>query len=159
MTDQAGAESDPDVDIVLRWLRAVESHDLDTARSLVTDDFVHTTGGDRRVMDWDTWVAGHRPIWEALPDSRYNESDVAVAGHVVTGWFHTRATHTGHLRLPALGIADLSPTGNHVTLPDEFFKAVVSNGKLASFDVDVPADGGLQAFLAQLGHGPVNLDD
>jgi len=107
-------ERDPDVGVVLRWLRAIESHDLDTARSLITDDFVHTTGGDRRVMDWDTWVASHRPIWEALPDSRYNETDVAVADHVVTGWFHTRATHTGHLRLSALGIDDLPPTGNRV---------------------------------------------
>ena len=147
-----------DIAVVQAWLRAIETHDLETARSLVTEDFVHTTGGTRRAMDWGTWVAGHRPIWEALPDSRYHESDLRAGEHVVEGWFNTVATHTGHLRLPHLGIEDIPPTGRQVRLPSEPFTAVVRDGRVASFDVDVAATGGLQAFLAQIGHPPVELD-
>ena len=152
-------KTDPPVQVVLSWLEALERHDLDSAGDQATPDFVHTSGPGVRPVDWATWTSGHLPLWQALPDLRHNAHSISEADGVVTGRFRITATHTGHLRMPQLGIDDLAPTGLAISLPAEPFTAVVRDGKMATLEVDIPPGGGLQAFLHQVGHPPVALPE
>lgn len=89
----------------------------------------------------------------AMPDFKIVIRNVQVQGNQATVTAQLTGTHTAplHFALPgAPTMPPVSPTGKKVAINDKFI-ITVQGDKVASMQVDSPADGGLPVLLAQLG--------
>jgi predicted ester cyclase len=85
-----------------------------------------------------------------MPDLQFDIQEVTVNGNQATVKAQWGGTQTGSLSLPVPGMPAIPPTGKKVSTRDDFI-VTVEGDKVSHLHVESPADGGVQAILAQLG--------
>jgi hypothetical protein len=136
--------------VVKQVMSAIEGGDFPVARALLRDDF-EFSGPVPQPIGPEAWLGVHRALYAAMPDLRFNATNLTDDGHTVRFNVALTMHHTGTLALPALGVADLAPTNKSIALPPESATVVVRDGKLASWSNVTPADGGVARILAEAG--------
>jgi hypothetical protein len=129
---------------------ALDSGDLDTVASYLSDDFVFS-GPIPEPVGGEQWLGLQRIILAAFPDWSFNLSDVQVTGNGARTTHQISATHTGDFDLSPMGMPVLPATGKSIKLPVEHAELSFEGDKVVRFHADVPADGGLPGILKQLG--------
>lgn len=129
---------------------AIESMDMDTVGSYLTDDFTFS-GPVPEPISGEQWLGLQRQMSAAFPDWSFNLSDVQVTGNVARTTHQITGTHTGDLDLSAMGLPVVPATGKAIKLPVEHADLTVEGGKVVRLHADVPADGGVPGLLQQLG--------
>ncbi len=136
--------------VVRRVMSAIEGGDFAAARALLHDDFTFS-GPVPQPIGPDAWLGVHQALYAAMPDLRFNATNVTEEGQTVRFNVGLAMTHTGTLSIPALGITGLKPTNKSIKLPPESATVVVRDGKLASWSNVTPANGGVPRILAEAG--------
>jgi hypothetical protein len=136
--------------VVKQVMSAIEGGDFPAARVLLHDDF-EFSGPVPQPIGPEAWLGVHRALYAAMPDLRFNATNITDDGHTVRFNVALTMHHTGTLALPALGVADLAPTNKSIALPPESATVVVRNGRLTSWSNVTPADGGVARILAEAG--------
>ena len=116
-------------DIATAFAAAVNGHDLDTAATLMTDDFT-ATGLAPIPLTKEMFLASQQAWYAGCPDWAVNLTGLIEHGDTVTGRSTMTATHTGSLSLP--GAPTLPPTGKRLTGVDDI-TLTIRDGKLAAF--------------------------
>jgi len=129
---------------------ALDSGDLDTVASHLSDDFVFS-GPTPEPISGEQWVGMQRLMLNAFPDWSFNLSDVQVTGNVARTTHQITGTHSGDLDLSPLGLAVLPATGKSIKLPVEQAVITFEGDKAVRFEADVPPEGGVAGLLKQLG--------
>jgi predicted ester cyclase len=119
-------------DVATAFVAAVNTHDLDIAATLMTDDFT-ATGLAPVPLTKETFLASQHAWFAGCPDWAVTVTDLTERGDTVTGRSTMTATHTGSLSLP--GAPTLPPTGKHLTGIDDF-TFTIRDGKVAAFALD-----------------------
>jgi predicted ester cyclase len=129
---------------------ALESGDMDTVGSHLSDDFL-ISGPAPEPMGFEQWSGMQKLMLAAFPDWSFNLSHVQVTGSVVHTTHQITGTHTADLDLSSLGLPVVPATGEAFKLPVEHADFTFKGSKVVRLHVDVPADGGVPAMLQQLG--------
>jgi hypothetical protein len=139
------------LDVARAALAALDRHDYDTLRSMMTDDFC-CSGPVPEPIDADGFVGLMRALTAGIPDWSYRARDFRIEGaDAVRCTVTVGGTHSGTLSLPGLGVPDLPPTGIAARNPDETVHLRVRGGQIARVHADAPPDGGVAGLLRQLG--------
>ena len=88
---------------------------------------------------------------KAMPDWKFNASDLKENGDQVAVALRITGTHTGELQLPMPGMPAIPATGMKVSLPSEPSTFTVRDGKLTKLEVASIEGGGVMGILSQLG--------
>jgi hypothetical protein len=138
-------------EITRALLAAIESGDMDTASSHLSDNFVFS-GPVPEPIGGEQWLGLQKLMLAAFPDWSFNLSDVKVTGNVARTTHQVTGTHTGDLDLSPLGLPVIAATGKSVRLPVEHADLTIEGDKAVRFHVvDVSAEGGVPGILQQLG--------
>ncbi|GAC1378138.1 MAG: hypothetical protein NVSMB33_01610 [Ktedonobacteraceae bacterium] len=142
-------------DTVKAFMTALETKDLDTARSYLTEDFV-LSGWTPQPLDAKQLMAVIGGLQEGIPnllfhfhsvhDIRERQEDSRVrASTQLTG------TQTEGFVLPPLGLPPIPQTAKMVSLPEEQWNYTVVDDKITRIAVEHAPSGGIQGLLQQLG--------
>jgi predicted ester cyclase len=137
-------------EITRKIFAALESGDLATAASFLSDDFVFS-GPVPEPISGEQWFGLHQLLTAAFPDFSYNLSDVQVTGNVARTTHQISGTQMGDLDLSPMGMPVIPATGKKVRLPVEHADLTFEGGKAVRLHADVPADGGVPGIMQQLG--------
>jgi len=124
-----GAFTMSPTDVATAFVTAVNAHDLDTAATLLTDDFT-ATGLAPVPLTKEMFLASQQAWFDGCPDWAVTVAGLSEVGDTVTGRSTMTATHTGSLSLP--GAPALAATGKHLMGVDDF-TLTVRDGKIATF--------------------------
>jgi predicted ester cyclase len=138
------------IDLVKATLAAFEAGDTAKAASMLADDMVFA-GPVPQPIPKSEYVGLQSALIAAIPNWKFNLSDLKEDGDKVMGKVHISGTHTQPLTLPALGIQALPPSGKHIQLPHEPITVTIKNGKATRIEAKVAPGGGVPGLLAQLG--------
>ena len=138
------------IDIFKSGLAAFEARDMKKVDGLIADDF-QLSGPMPQPIGKREFVSLQSALVDAMPDWKFNVSDVKEEGDKVTAKVHNSGTQTASLSLPALGIQSFAATGKHVQLPYEQLTVTIKNGKLTRLESDNAKGAGVSGVLAQLG--------
>lgn len=138
------------IDVFKSGLAAFEARDAKKVDGLISDDFV-LVGPMPKPIGKHEFVGLQTALVAAMPDWKFNVSDLKEEGDKVTGKVHISGTQTAPLSLPALGIQSFAATSKHVQLPTEQLTATIKNGKLMRLESDNAKGAGVPGVLAQLG--------
>jgi hypothetical protein len=137
-------------DITRTIFAALDSGDMDTVASYLSDDFVFS-GPIPEPVGGERWLGLQRILQAGIPDWSFNLSDVQVTGNVAHTTHQISGTHTGNLDLSPMGMPVIPATGKSFKLPVEHADLTFEGNKLTRFHADVAAGGGLPGILQQLG--------
>jgi predicted ester cyclase len=130
-TNLKGAITMSPTDIATAFAAAINAHDLDTAATLMTDDFT-ATGLAPVPLTKEVFLASQQAWFAGCPDWAISLAELSEQGDTVTGRSTMTATHTGSLSLP--GAPTLPPTGKRLSGVDDI-TLNVRDGKIAGFAV------------------------
>jgi predicted ester cyclase len=137
-------------EITRKLMTAIESGDMATAASFMSDDFIFS-GPVPEPISGEQWLGLQGLLLAAFPDWSFNLSDVQVTGNVARTTHQISGTHTGDLDLSPMGMPVIPATGKKVKLPVEHAELTFEGGKAVRLHTDVPAGGGVPGILQQLG--------
>ena len=137
-------------DVFKATLAALEAHDMKKVEGLISDEF-KLAGPVPQPIGKREYVGLMGAVIAAMPDWKFNASDLKEQGDQVSGKFHISGTQTATLSLPAVGIQSFGATGKHVQLPYEKITATFKNGQMTRLESDNTKGGGLGGVLAQIG--------
>ena len=137
-------------DTIKTAMAAIERGDFNAVASYLTDDLVFA-GPVPEPMGKREFIGVQSALVAALPDWKFNASELREQGDKVTVNVHITGTHTGTLNPPMPGIPVLPPSGKHVSLPNETITFTVRGDKISRLDVTSVPGGGVPGVLSQLG--------
>jgi len=137
-------------DLINAAYRSMEAKDMKTLGTYFADDFKFT-GATPEPMNRQQFIDLMQALTTAMPDWKFNESDISETGDTVRMTLRITGKNTGIVNLPQLGISSAPATGKKVALPPEKIEVVIKNGKIASFNVTSPRGGGVPGIMTQLG--------
>jgi len=137
-------------EITRKLFTAIESGDMDTAASYLSDDFVFS-GPVPEPISGEQWLGLQRLLQAAFPDWSFNLTNVQVTGNVARTTHQITGTHTGDLDLSPMGMPVVPATGKSVKLPVEHSDVTFEGDKAVRLHADVSAGGGVPGILQQLG--------
>ena len=138
------------VEVVRDLLDALDAGDFQRVRELVAPEFETVPVSTGVPMGLEEWLRAHAEVHDAFPSLRRNPSDFSQDGDLVRVWLHITALHDRPVRLPALGIEEIPPTGLLLRPTPHEDTFVVRDGKVVSVHSDIPAGGGLRGMLDQI---------
>ncbi len=138
------------IDLVKSTLAAFEAGDSAKAASFLADEMVFS-GPVPQPIGKNEYVGLQGALIAAMPDWKFNLSDLQEEGDRVTAKIRISGTHTRPLSLPVMGIQSLPPTGKHVQMPYEPITVTIQNGKATLIEAESVPGGGVPGLLAQLG--------
>ena len=144
------SDSDGDVEVVRALLAALDAGDFDRVRELTAEDFSTTPVMTGRPMARAEWLSSHAEVHAAFPSMRRNPDHFRSEGDAVHVTLHVTATHDHPVRLPALGIEEIAPTGRRLVVPPHEDTFTLRDGKVVSVRSDIPPGGGLRGMLEQI---------
>jgi predicted ester cyclase len=128
-TNLNGAFTMSPSDVVTAFAAAINAHDLDTAATLMTDDF-SATGLAPVPLTREMFLASQQAWYAGCPDWAVTLGELSEHGDTVTGRSTMTATHTGSLSLP--GAPTLPPTGKRLSGVDDV-TLTIRDGRIAAF--------------------------
>ena len=113
--------------VLLRYIRGLETHDVDLVASTVADDlqFIAAT----RRLDKPQFLRMLRALYEGFPDWRYEYDGVELDDGVYGIRWRQGGTHLGTWNLP--GMDSIPPTGRKVRIPEHYFHYRLRGDRLA----------------------------
>jgi predicted ester cyclase len=129
---------------------ALDSGDLDTLASHLSDDFVFS-GPTPEPISGEQWIGMQRLLLNAFPDWSFNLSGVQVTGNVARTTHQITGTHSGDLDLAPLGLGVIPATGKSVKLPVEQVVLTFEGDKAVRLEADASPETGVPGLLKQLG--------
>ena len=138
------------MDVVKEGLAATEAGDFGKLDSLVADDF-SMSGPIPMPVGKREFIGLMMAMLKAMPDWKFNASDLKENGDQVAVALRITGTHTGELQLPMPGMPAIPATGLKVSLPSEPSTFTVRDGKLTKLEVASIEGGGVMGILSQLG--------
>lgn len=141
-------------DLTLDFMKQMNQHDLQAARSMVTDDY-HTVYGDHE-MKWDDFAMETQKIFDAFPDFTFSFQKVEERGDVIVlHHFIPFGTHTGTAY--AFGPCEsVEPTGKQVRNDPEEVHFTFRGNKICRNAVFCDGDlKGPAGIYAQIGGFPM----
>jgi hypothetical protein len=139
-----------DTTVVQTILQAIEDSDFETARSLLTDDFLFS-GATPEPVPGDVWLGLHRQMNMACPDFSFNMAHVHVHGDVIHASVSLSGTQQNDLDLTGFGLPYVAATGRSFRLPTEELSFTVDNGMVMGLHVTPIPGGGVPGVLGSLG--------
>lgn len=106
MTTQEPESIQETKDAVMRYVDALNSHDLEAFAESVTDDVVAhgVLGVDGEIRGRDAYVEVIRELFEGYPDVEFEVTDVIAEGDMAAARWILRGTHEGSFgEIPATG--------------------------------------------------------
>jgi len=138
------------MDVVKEGLAATEAGDFGKLENLVADDF-SMSGPIPMPVGKREFIGLMMAMVKAMPDWKFNASDLKENGDQVAVALRITGTHTGELQLPMPGMPAIPATGLKVSLPSEPSTFTVRDGKLTKLEVASIEGGGVMGILSQLG--------
>ena len=138
------------MDVVKEGLAATEAGDFGKLENLVADDF-SMSGPIPMPVGKREFIGLMMAMVKAMPDWKFNASDLKENGDQVAVALRITGTHTGELQLPMPGMPSIPATGLKVSLPSEPSTFTVRDGKLTKLEVASIEGGGVMGILSQLG--------
>jgi predicted ester cyclase len=138
------------IDIVKEGLAAVETGDFNKLDGMIDDDMVFA-GPVPQPVGKREFMGLQMALVKAMPDWKFNTTDMKENGDQVTMMFQITGTQTGELSLPMPGFPKVPPSGKKVSLPREPTMFTLKNGKVTRIEAAASANGGVQGILMQLG--------
>lgn len=137
-------------DVFKSTMAAIEARDTKKVDGLISDAF-QLSGPVPQPIGKREYVGLMSAAVAAIPDFKFNASDLKEQGDQVSGKFHISGTQTATLSLPALGIQSFAATGKHIQLPYEQITATFKNGQMTRLESGNTKGGGLAGVLEQIG--------
>lgn len=131
-------------------LEAVQKADLETAKSLLSDEF-QFSGLIPEPINRDAWLRMIRNLKRAFPDLDYRFHVEGADGNIVRITAKLKGTHSHDLDVSAMNMGVIPATKKSFVNPHERSKVMVRNGKVTTWVVESLAGGGLMGILGQLG--------
>ena len=138
------------IETVRNTLKYAEQGNIEAMGDQMADDFAFT-GATPRPMNKEQFLEVMRAIITAIPDWRFNITNVSGAGDNVRMVNRITGKNTGTFNYPPMGINSVPPTGKSIALPQETADMVVRDGKIVAYIVTPVQGGGLMGILTQLG--------
>jgi len=139
-----------DIELVKRTLKNAELGDMAGMGADMAEGF-RFSGATPEPLNKAQFLDLMRALTAALPNWRFNISEIRETGNTVSMVNSITGKNTGVLDFPSLGINSLPATGRKVALPAEAIDVVVMNGRISEFKVTPTPGGGLMGIFSQLG--------
>ncbi len=138
-------------EVVEEYLQAAARRDLDGMSELLDDGLRFET--TREPLDKQIFLEFVGALFTAFPDWRTDYRQPRHGGNLAVAVVRVRmsGTHTGPLRFPIPGFAEVPPTGRTVTLPSQNYVYTVADGRIVRIQDQPVPHGGMVGILEQLG--------
>lgn len=136
------------LDVVKAAFKALEDHDWAGIDRLTSDD-MQFVGPMPQPIGKQEFIGLHKTLLTAMPDWRFNVTDLVASGDRVSGYLQVEGTQTGEINLP--GFPSIPVTGKHAKNPVEPISFEVKNGKITRIQAENVPGGGVPGLLSQLG--------
>lgn len=138
------------IEMIKSGLAAMESGQPGKMSEIFSDDMVFA-GPVPQPIGKREFIAIQSAMVAAMPDWKFNTTDLKQEGDQVTATFQITGTQTRELNLPMPGFPKLPATGKHVSLPKEPITITLKGDKITRLESAVVPGGGVPGVLAQLG--------
>ena len=128
---------------------AVQKGDLETAESMLADDF-QFSGPIPEPINKEAWLGMSSSLKTAFPDLDYHFKVIGAEGDVVRTTSQLSGTHTGSFDLTHMQIGVIPATNKTFVTTREKTKITVKENKITSWAVEPTQGAGLTAILKQL---------
>ena len=129
---------------------AVQMGDFKKAISYLSDDF-EFSGPVPQPISGVEWMGMSTSLRAAFPDLNYRFNIKSINGDIAHISAELSGTHQGDLDLTAMNMGVIPATNKSFKAAHENGKAMVSNGKVYSWEMEGTKGAGLMAILSQLG--------
>jgi ketosteroid isomerase-like protein len=136
--------------VVQALLDALDAGDEARIRDLVAPDFSTVPVSTGVPMGLEEWLRSHAQVAAAFPGLRRNPTDFEQEGDTVFVTLHIAVLNDHPVRIPALGIEELPPTGRVLRPTPHRDTFTLRDGKVVSVHSDMPPGGGLKGMLDQI---------
>lgn len=134
-------------DVANNFFRALETNQLEWAKSFLTDDFL-ATGWTREPMDQYEFIDVIQSLHEAFSDFSLDPHAIELLHQGAWLTIQMSGTHDG-LLLFSNGL-EIEPTHKHFKLAKERPVLRIAGEQISGFDVEPQADAGLRGIFEQL---------
>jgi len=138
------------VEIVQRFVAALEAGNVEMAAQYLSDDFTFSGLTSLPIMR-EQYLQVLRGLISAFPDLRFNLRDIREEAGVIKVTAHITGTQRGELVLPLPDLPAVRPTGRRISLPDETQIFTVRGSKISFIKLLLFPGGGFQGLYRQLG--------
>jgi hypothetical protein len=137
-------------EIANQALDFIEKGDIDSSRSLYTDDFTFT-GPVPMPLNKDQYLDLMKKVTKGVPNWNFHRHDIRVEGQTVIVQVQVAGTQTGTLSSLMPGMPDLPPTNRSFRTPPEVIRITFRGDRAIDVHVDSVPGGGIPGMLQQLG--------
>jgi predicted ester cyclase len=135
---------------------AVQKGDLETAESMLADDF-QFSGPIPEPLNKEAWLKMSSSLKTAFPDLDYHFRVIGAEGDVVRTTSQLSGTHSGSLDLTGMNMGVIPATNKSFSAKLEKTKVTVKENKITSWVVEPTEGAGLKAILGQLDVKPTTM--
>jgi predicted ester cyclase len=132
---------------------AVQKGDLETAESMLADDFRAFTAFSRPIpepINKEAWLKMSSSLKTAFPDLDYHFRVIGTQGDVVRTTSQLSGTHSGSLDLTGMNMDVIPATNKTFVATLEKAKITVKENKITAWAVEPTQGAGVMAILKQL---------
>lgn len=134
---------------VQTFLDAVQKGDLETANSLLADDF-QFSGPVPEPVNKDAWLGMTSSLRAAFPDLDYHFKVIGADGDIVRATSQLSGTHTASFDLTGMQMGVIPATNKTFVATREKARITVKENKITTWAVEPTQGAGLMAILKQL---------
>jgi len=129
------------------YVEGLKSHDVAKIATTVSDDlaFVSAT----RTLTKPEFLEMIAALYTGFPDWHYDHDAPYWQDDLIVVKWRQSGTHNGVFAMP--GLDAISPTGRHVTIPEQCFYYRVREDSIVMIRPDVIAGGAPRGILEQIG--------
>lgn len=131
------------------FMDAVQKGDLETAKSMLTDDF-QFSGSVPEPIGKDAWLGISSSLMTAFPDLDYHFKVIGTQGDVVRTTSQLSGTHTGAFDLTNMRLGVIPATNRSFVATREKTKITVRENKIAAWVAEPTQGAGVLEILKQL---------
>lgn len=132
---------------------SVQKGDLETAESMLADDFRAFTafnGPNPEAINKEAWLRMSSSLKTAFPDLDYHFRVIGAQGDVVRATSQLSGTHSGSFDLTGMNRGVVPATNKTFAVTREKAKITVQENKITAWIVEPTQGAGVMAILQQL---------
>jgi predicted ester cyclase len=136
-------------EIVQALMDAVQKGDLNTAESMLADEF-QFSGAIPEPINKEAWLGMSSSLKTAFPDLDYHFKVIGTEGNVVRTTSQLSGTHTGSFDLTNMQMGVIPATNKTFAATREKTKITVKENKITAWVVEPTQGAGMMEILKQL---------